>query len=355
MDDFVKIDIRSLTLTELRELFQKKGLLPYRADQVYNWLWNKGVHKFDMMTNISKESRVLLKSNFEINNIKFDLSQKSLDGTIKNTVRLNDNYIIESVLIPTKKRRTACISSQVGCSLDCNFCATSQMKRMRNLNLDEIYDQVFLMNKQSLNLFNKPLTNIVFMGMGEPLMNYNNVIGAIDKITHPSFLGFSSNRITLSTSGIPKLIEKLADDNVKTELAVSLHSARKRIREYIMPFTKKFPLKTLKNSLIYWQDKTNKIITFEYIVWDKINDLKEDIEALLGFCKGLKTKVNLIEYNSIENNEFRQSDEKVIELYKEELNKLNIIATIRKSRGRDIDAACGQLANKSETFLNLNN
>ena len=353
MDDFEKIDIRVLTLTQLREIFVNKGLLSYRADQVYNWVWNKGVHSFDLMTNISRESRSLLKLNFEINRIKFDISQKSFDGTIKNTVRLNDNNIVEAVLIPTKNRRTACVSSQVGCSLNCEFCATSKMKNIRNLKKDEIFDQVFLMNKQSLNYYNKPLTNIVFMGMGEPLMNYNNVLSAIDKITDPSFLGFSPSRITISTSGIPKLIKKLADDGVKTELAVSLHSARKKIREKIMPFSTKFPLETLKESLGYWQNKNRKILTLEYIVWNLINDLEDDINALIEFCKGLNVKVNLIEYNPIGSIDFKQAKKSVINLYKKELGKSNITVTIRKSRGKDIDAACGQLANKSKKFLSL--
>jgi len=353
LDDFEKIDIRVLTLNQLREIFVNKGLLSYRADQVYNWVWNKGVHSFDLMTNISRESRSLLKLNFEINRIKFDISQKSFDGTIKNTVRLNDNNIVEAVLIPTKNRRTACVSSQVGCSLNCEFCATSKMKNIRNLKKDEIFDQVFLMNKQSLNYYNKPLTNIVFMGMGEPLMNYNNVLSAIDKITDPSFLGFSPSRITISTSGIPKLIKKLADDGVKTGLAVSLHSARKEIREKIMPFSTKFPLETLKESLGYWQNKNRKILTLEYIVWNLINDLEDDINALIEFCKGLNVKVNLIEYNPIGSIDFKQAKKSVINLYKKELGKSNITVTIRKSRGKDIDAACGQLANKSKKFLSL--
>tara|TARA_Y100000741_G_scaffold363832_1_gene353036 strand:+ start:817 stop:1884 length:1068 start_codon:yes stop_codon:yes gene_type:complete len=354
LDDSKKIDIRVLTLTQLRNIFLKKGLLSYRADQVYNWIWNKGIHSFDLMTNISKESRSLLKSNFKINRIKFDISQKSIDGTIKNTVKLNDNNLVEAVLIPTINRKTACVSSQVGCSLNCEFCATSKMKNIRNLKKEEIFDQVFLMNKQSLNYYKKPLTNIVFMGMGEPLMNYKNVISAIDKITDPSFLGFSPNRITISTSGIPKFIKKLADDKIKVGLAVSLHSAREKIREKIMPFTKNISIEKLKESLVYWQNKNKKILTLEYIVWNSINDLKEDVYALIEFCKGLLVKVNLIEYNPIGNSIFRKADNSVIELYKKELSKNKIIMTIRKSRGKDIDAACGQLANKSKKFLSLN-
>ena len=353
MDDCKKIDIRILTKYQLREIFVKKGLLSYKADQVYNWIWKKGVHSFNLMTDISKESRSFLELNFEINRVKFDISQKSIDGTIKNSVRLNDNNLVEAVLIPTKNRKTACISSQVGCSLDCEFCATSKMKKIRNLKKEEIFDQVFLMNKQSLNLYNKPLTNIVFMGMGEPLLNYNNVIAAINKITDSSFLGFSSSRITISTSGIPKFIKKLADDGIKTRLAISLHSAREEIRKKIMPFTRKIPLETLKESLVYWQNRNKKILTLEYIVFDSVNDLKEDIYALIEFCQGLRVKLNLIEYNPIENGIFKQANNKAIELYKEELIKYKITVTIRKSRGKDINAACGQLVNKSRKFLSI--
>ena len=353
MDDSEKIDIRVLTKSQLRELFANKGLLRYKADQVYNWIWKKGVHSFDLMTNISKELRSFLELNFQINRIKFDVSQKSIDGTIKNSVRLNDNNLVEAVLIPTKNRKTACVSSQVGCSLNCEFCATSKMKKIRNLKKEEIFDQVFLMNKQSLNFYNKPLTNIVFMGMGEPLLNYDNVISAINKITDPSFLGFSHNRITISTSGIPKFIKKLADDRIKTRLAISLHSAREEVRKKIMPFTEKIPLKNLKESLLYWQNRNKKILTLEYIVLDSVNDLKEDVLALIEFCKGLQVKINLIEYNPIENTTFKQANNNVIELYKNELIKHKITVTIRKSRGKDIDAACGQLVNKTKNFFNL--
>ena len=261
--------------------------------------------------------------------------------------------MVEAVLIPTKNRKTACVSSQVGCSLDCEFCATSKMKKIRNLKKEEIFDQVFLMNKQSLNIYNKPLTNIVFMGMGEPLLNYNNVIAAINKITDPSFLGFSSSRITISTSGIPKFIKKLADDGIKTRLAISLHSAREEIRKKIMPFTRKIPLETLKESLVYWQNRNKKILTLEYIVFDSVSDLKEDIYALIEFCQGLRVKLNLIEYNPIENGIFKQANNKAIELYKKELIKYKITVTIRKSRGKDINAACGQLVNKSRKFLSI--
>ena len=341
-----KNDIRSLTLDELTSFFQKNSLPSYKAKQVYEWLWKKSCLSFDEMTNISLETRKLLKNKFVINHINIDRFQKSNDGTIKNAIALFDDLFVESVLIPTKNRTTACVSSQVGCSLDCEFCATSKMDRIRNLNPDEIYDQVATINSQSLNYYGKPLSNIVFMGMGEPLLNYNNVIKGIKKITSKDGLGMSPKRITVSTSGISKMIIKMADDNVKFNLAVSLHSAIEKTRNEIMPFTKKFPLNDLKQAIKHWYSKTKKIVTYEYIVWDNINDDDEHINALVDFCKFSPSKVNLIEYNSTENSLFNSASDNIIDRYIDALEKNKIPVTIRKSRGKDIDAACGQLANK---------
>lgn len=341
-----KNDIRSLTLDELISFFQKNDLPSYKANQVYNWLWKKSCLSFDEMTNISLETRKLLKNKFVINHINIDRFQKSNDGTIKNAIALFDDLFVESVLIPTKNRTTACVSSQVGCSLDCEFCATSKMDRIRNLNPDEIYDQVATINSQSLNYYGKPLSNIVFMGMGEPLLNYNNVIEGIKKITSKNGLGMSPKRITVSTSGISKMIIKMADDNVKFNLAVSLHSAIEKTRNEIMPFTKKFPLNDLKQAIKHWYSKTKKIVTYEYIVWNNINDDDEHINALVDFCKFSPSKVNLIEYNSTENSLFNSASDNIIDKYIDALEKNKIPVTIRKSRGKDIDAACGQLANK---------
>ena len=341
-----KNDIRSLTLDELTSFFQKNSLPSYKAKQVYEWLWKKSCLSFDEMTNISLETRKLLKNKFVINHINIDRFQKSNDGTIKNAIALFDDLFVESVLIPTKNRTTACVSSQVGCSLDCEFCATSKMDRIRNLNPDEIYDQVATINSQSLNYYGKPLSNIVFMGMGEPLLNYNNVVEGIKKITSKNGLGMSPKRITVSTSGISKMIIKMADDNVKFNLAVSLHSAIEKTRNEIMPFTKKFPLNDLKQAIKHWYSKTKKIVTYEYIVWNNINDDDEHINALVDFCKFSPSKVNLIEYNSTENSLFNSASDNIIDRYIDALEKNKIPVTIRKSRGKDIDAACGQLANK---------
>lgn len=342
-----KKDIRALSKQDLRQIFTDLGEQPFRGDQVFAWLWNKGVHSFEEMTNLSLPTRKYLEENFNINHIQVDKLQRSQDGTIKNAVKLHDGLIVESVLIPTDKRTTACVSSQVGCSLDCKFCATARLKRMRNLKPDEIYDQVVAIDRQSRLYYNRPLSNIVFMGMGEPLMNYNNVLKAIDKITSPEGLHMSSKRITISTSGVPKMIVKMADDQVPVKLAVSLHSAIQTTRETIMPFAKNFTLPDLKKALQYWYSRTKSKVTFEYVVWKNINDQTQDIEALVQFCKYVPSKVNLIEYNPIGDDNFKQASSTAIDNYIAALEKEKIAVTVRRSRGKDIDAACGQLANKS--------
>jgi len=347
----MKIDIRSLTENQIIEFFLDKGFDSYRGKQVYEWIWKKSIYSFDDMTNLSKDLRIMLDTNFVINHIEVDKIQKSSDGTIKNAVKLFDDYTVESVLIPTDDRTTACVSSQVGCSLDCKFCATSKLKRMRNLNPDEIYDQVVTINNQSLKYFKRPLSNIVFMGMGEPLMNYNNLIESIEKISSDKGLNMSQKRIVVSTSGIPKMIKKLADENLKVNLALSLHSAVEETRNQIMPFSTKFSLEDIKESLLYWYSKTKRRITFEYIVWKGINDTVEDVNALVGYCKSIPSKVNLIEYNTIGDKNFISANDNIINLYRDLLEKNKITVTVRRSRGKDIDAACGQLANKE---VNLN-
>ncbi len=331
----------------LRDFFVARGDSAFRGNQVYQWLWQKGAHQFEDMTNLSKETRALLDEHFVINHIEVDQMQRSIDGTIKNAVRLHDGLIVESVLIPTSKRTTACVSSQVGCSLDCKFCATARLKKMRNLNADEIYDQVVAIDKESRLYQNMPLSNIVFMGMGEPLMNYNNVLKAIEKITSDEGLGMSPRRITVSTSGIPKMIKKMADQEVKFNLAVSLHSAIDQVRTSIMPFNETFPLSELRAALEYWYAKTKNRITYEYVVWKGVNDSQKDIDALVRFCKFSPAKVNLIEYNPIDGGDYMQASEESIQNYIKTLEANRITVTLRRSRGKDIDAACGQLANKS--------
>lgn len=341
-----KKDIRKLKLEELKEFFIAQGDKAFRAQQVYEWLWKKSCKDFDEMTNLSLPTRELLKANFTINHIRVDEMQRSEDGTIKNAVKLHDGLIVESVLIPTEKRITACVSSQVGCSLDCKFCATARLKRMRNLDADEIYDQVAAIQQQSELFFNRPLTNIVFMGMGEPLLNYNNVMAAIEKITSPKGLNMAARRLTVSTVGIAKMIRKMADDGVKFNLAVSLHSAIDETRSSIMPINDTNRLEELGEAIQYWYAKRKRKVTYEYVVWEGINDTLEDAQALLKFCKLVPCKVNLIEYNPIDEGQFQQASDDQLKMYQDLLERHGITTRIRKSRGKDIDAACGQLANK---------
>ncbi|WBL42511.1 23S rRNA (adenine(2503)-C(2))-methyltransferase RlmN [Algoriphagus halophytocola] len=348
MEAIQKKDIRKLSLAQLEEFFLAHGEKKFRAKQVYEWLWNKSLKNFDEMSNISLSTREMLKNHFEINHILVDLMQHSSDGTIKNAVKLYDNKIVESVLIPTTKRITACVSSQVGCSLDCNFCATARLKRMRNLNPDEIYDQVVAIKDEAEKYFDRPLTNIVFMGMGEPLLNYANVLEAIDKITSPEGLGMAPRRITVSTVGVTKMIRKLADDEVRFNLAVSLHSAINETRSLLMPINDSNPVEELGEALKYWYSKTKRKVTYEYVVWDGINDDERHARALAKFCKIIPSKVNLIQYNPIDEGDFCQAKQEAVDMYVRVLESQGIIAKVRKSRGQDIDAACGQLANKNE-------
>lgn len=342
-----KRDIRKLSVGELETIFIDRGEKSYRARQVYEWLWKKSVKSFEQMTNLSAPTRLWLNEEFSIHHIHVDSMQKSADGTMKNAVKLHDGLIVESVLIPAPKRITACVSSQVGCSLACAFCATARLKRQRNLSADEIYDQVVAIREQSELFFGRPLTNIVFMGMGEPLLNYANVLAAIEKITSPQGLNMAARRITVSTVGISRMIRKMADDQVKFNLAVSLHAAENELRSSIMPINESNPLEELGEALRYWYHKTKSKVTFEYIVWKGINDTPLQAQHLLTFCKQVPCKVNLIEYNPIDDDGFWQAGEEIIQHYIDVLEKHGITTRVRKSRGRDIDAACGQLANKS--------
>ena len=320
----------------------------FRAKQVYEWLWKKSCISFEEMSNISKELRTKLEDNFVINNVKINNSQFSADKTIKNSFILHDNHLIEGVLIPTTDRITACVSSQVGCSLTCKFCATGYMERKRNLNPDEIYDQVVLIHQQAMQNYGQPLSNIVYMGMGEPLLNYKNVMESIEKITGEEGLNMAAKRITVSTAGIAKMIKKLGDDNVKFNLALSLHAANDEKRNTIMPINEQNSLKALAEALKYYYAKTKNPVTYEYIVFDGFNDTLQDAAELARFCKHLPCKVNIIEYNPIAFADFLNAGEDRIEAFADHLRKNGINTNIRRSRGKDIDAACGQLAIKDK-------
>jgi len=343
-----KIDVRRLTLEALEKYFSEIGEKSFRAKQVYSWLWEKAVSDFDQMSNLSKDLRNKLKELFTINAAKVHISQFSNDRTIKNTFKLYDDNLIEGVLIPAPERMTACVSSQVGCSLTCKFCATGYMERKRNLNPDEIYDQVVLLDQQSKLNYNHPLTNIVYMGMGEPLLNYANVMKSIERITAEDGLNMAARRITVSTAGIAKMIKKLGDDNVKFNLALSLHAANDAKRNEIMPINEQNSLSALAEALKYYFSKTKNPVTYEYILFDNFNDELEDAAELVAFCKHLPCKVNIIEYNPISFADFTNTKEAKTDAFAAYLKKQGINVNIRRSRGKDIDAACGQLAVKQQ-------
>lgn len=343
-----KKDIRALTLDELKDVFVQNGEQAFRAKQVYEWLWKKSARTFDEMTNLSKITRELLQSNFAINAVAVDDMQVSRDRTIKNAFKLYDGKIVEGVLIPSTTRMTACVSSQVGCSLTCKFCATGRLERLRNLNADEIYDQVALIKKQAEERYKTPLTNIVYMGMGEPLLNYKNVMDSITKITSPEGLNMSPQRITVSTAGVSKMIKKLADDGVKFNLALSLHAANDTKRNYIMPINESNSLEALAEALKYFYEKTGTRVTYEYIAFKDFNDGLEDAKELAEFCKNVPCKLNIIEYNPIDEGEFKQTTPERLNAFVNFLESKNLVVNVRRSRGKDIDAACGQLANKNK-------
>lgn len=343
-----KLDIRSLSFEQLKHEMDLLGEKAFRAKQIYEWLWQKAAHSFDSMTNLSLDLRNKLDERFCINAVKVHSHQVSNDRTVKFAFKLFDGHLIEGVLIPANDRMTACVSSQVGCSLTCKFCATGYMERKRNLNPDEIFDQVVLINETSREFYNKNLSNIVYMGMGEPLLNYANVMKSIERITSPSGLGMSPQRITVSTAGIAKMIKKLGDDEVRFNLALSLHAANDAKRNEIMPINESNNLDVLAESLQYFYEKTGTRVTFEYIAFNQFNDSEQDAAELYQFWKRVPSKINIIEYNPISFADFINSKEDRLDKFKNYLEKKGVIVNVRRSRGKDIDAACGQLAIKEK-------
>lgn len=342
----MKKDIRLQSLSEIEEFLTGHGEKSYRGRQVQEWLWMKSAISFDEMSNLSARTRELLSSHFSINPLTVNQMQASADGTIKSSFRLFDEHLVEGVLIPADDRMTACVSSQIGCSLSCKFCATGYMDRIRNLDPGEIYDQVVHIRRQAQDRYHMPLTNIVFMGMGEPLLNYGNVISAIDRITSPDGLNMSPRRITVSTAGIAKMIKRLGDDQVKFNLALSLHAANDEKRGTIMPINDNNKLETLAQALQYFYSKTHNQITCEYIVFNDFNDSLDDAKELLQFTRKVPSKVNLIEYNPISEAGYQNTTASKLDRFAAYLEKNRVNVTVRRSRGKDIDAACGQLANR---------
>ncbi|PSR14221.1 MAG: 23S rRNA (adenine(2503)-C(2))-methyltransferase RlmN [Bacteroidetes bacterium] len=344
----IKLDIRQLTPTDLLAIVEGMGEPSFRAKQIDEWLWKRSVRSFAEMTNLSKALRDQLEQSYVINTITEDKVQHSADGTIKSRFRLHDGHLIESVLIPVPEdnRFTVCVSSQVGCSLTCKFCATGQMKRHRNLEAAEIYDQVVLVNAQALEKFGHPLTNIVYMGMGEPLLAYRPMLESIERITSPEGLNMAPRRITVSTAGIAKMIERLANDATKVNLALSLHAADDDKRNEIMPINEQNNLAVLMDSLSYFYQQTGNRISYEYIAFQDFNDSLDDARNLLKLCQRFPVRLNIIEYNPIDGADFQKASEHRIDDFARYLRERGVMVTVRRSRGKDIDAACGQLANK---------
>ena len=341
-------NIRGLSLPDVEQYFETLGEKKFRAKQVYEWLWLKPVQSFDAMTNLSKELRSKLNQDFLLPGLTIDATQFSEDGTVKTRFKTHDGHLVEGVLIPTASRFTACVSSQIGCSLSCKFCATGYMERKRNLDFDEIYDEVAMINQQCEKIHGKKLTNIVFMGMGEPLLNYKNVLKSIERITSPDGLAMSPKRITVSTAGVAKQIRQLGDDKVKFKLALSLHAANDRKRHEIMPINDTNNIQSLIDALNYFYKQTKNEITFEYILFKDFNDSLQDADELIKMYRQVPADlVNLIEYNPIDFAKFEKPDEEKVQAFMHYLEKHKVNVRLRRSRGKDIDAACGQLANKN--------
>lgn len=345
----VKIkNIRALDAAQLKEAVVEMGEKPFRAQQLWDWLWKKNVGSFGEMLNLSKSFREQLATNYIIEKVQIDSEQVSGDGTVKFGMRLADGNLVEGVLIPTPGRITACVSSQVGCSLSCKFCATGYLDLKKNLLFYEIYDQVDLIAKEAQARFGRPLTNIVYMGMGEPLLNYRNVLTSIERITSPDAMGMSPRRITVSTAGISKMIKKLGDDEVKFEFALSLHAANDEKRSQIMPINEHNSLEALQEALTYFHEKTGTRVTYEYIVFHNFNDTLEDARELLEFSRLIPSKVNIIEYNPISEATFKNTGKDKLDQFKDFLESKGVIVNLRRSRGKDVDGACGQLALKNK-------
>ncbi len=340
-------DIRKMTLAEIKDFLTHRGEQGFRAKQIYEWLWKKSATDFEQMTNLSVPLRTLLNEQFAIQAITLDKKQVSSDQTIKSAFRLHDGHLIEGVLIPADDRMTACVSSQVGCSLTCKFCATGYMDRKRNLDAAEIYDQVVAIRNQAETHYQTPLTNIVYMGMGEPLLNYANVLESVEKITSPEGLNMSPKRITVSTAGVAKMIKKLGDDEVKFRLALSLHAANDTKRNQLMPINETNTLAALREALQYFYKKTGNRLTYEYIIFHDFNDTLQDAKELYEFTKHTPCKVNIIEYNPIAEANYHNAETDKITQFSQFLESKDVVVNIRRSRGKDIDAACGQLAGKN--------
>ncbi|MCS6916678.1 MAG: 23S rRNA (adenine(2503)-C(2))-methyltransferase RlmN [Chitinophagales bacterium] len=343
----LKRNLRQLTRGQLEQWLKEQGEPAYRAGQIQEWLWQKGAVSFSEMSNVPMKLRQKLAEQFLFAPLSINQRQQSRDQTIKLRFVTHEGFRIEGVLIFSEGRVTACVSSQVGCSLTCAFCATGRMGRQRNLSSDEIVEQVLLLRKEALQAAGTSLTNVVYMGMGEPLLNYREVVRSLEMLTAPDGLALSPRRITVSTAGIAKLMRRLADDGVRVRLALSLHATTDEQRNRIMPINEENQLESLIAALRYYHERSGSRISLEYILFAGFNDTMEDARRLLKLARQLPgVHVNLIEYNEVPGLSFRGSDAVTVKRFQEFLERYGIAATVRHSRGRDIDAACGQLANR---------
>ncbi len=343
-----KDDIRAFTEEELVSLCEQLGHRAFRGKQIAEWLWKHRVNSFDDMLNLSKSLRAELAERFTIHSALADDVQESQDGSVKVGFRLYDGELVEGVLIPAGERMTACISSQVGCSLRCAFCATARIPMRRNLSAGEIVDQVDDLGRRAVERFDRPLTNIVYMGMGEPLSNYHEVVRSMRLLTWEKGFDISAKRITLSTAGLAPEMNRLAEEGLPINLALSLHAATDPVRRNLMSSAREYPLEELAEAVKHWNRVHGEKVTLEYLLLAGHNDSEEAARTLVQFASNLPCKVNIIEYNPVVGIPFRASDRTVTDRFAATLADAGITVTVRHSSGKDIDAACGQLAGRAE-------
>lgn len=346
MGSLLKQNIRHLSFEELGKQITEWGFKRSQAKLIYESVWYHFATDFNTIALLSKDVLSLLSEHYFIPQTKIHNTQISEDGTIKCSFQMHDAHLIEGVLIPTENRVTVCVSSQVGCSLSCSFCATGYMERKRNVDFDEIVDQVVLLNLLAIEHYKMPISNVVFMGMGEPMLNYQNVLQAIEKLTDQKGLSIAPKRITVSTAGVAKMIRKLGDEKIKVNLALSLHAANDGKRNKIMGINESNNLNALTEALNYFYAQSKNEITLEYILLQGFNDTIEDADELIAFAQKVPSHlVNILEYNAIANADFQKPEEEVMNRFLRHLHQHKINAHLRRSRGKDIAAACGQLAN----------
>lgn len=343
-------DLKSLNRIQIKEFFEQLGFQKFRADQVFQWMYQKNVASFDEMTNLSKSDRELLKEKASIYSIRPVQEQLSADGTTKFLFELHDGKRIESVLIPeffddgVADRLTVCVSSQVGCVFGCAFCATGKMGLFRNLTIGEIVDQLAYINLHTLEKYGKRITNVVYMGMGEPFHNYDHVIESAHIVCEPKSIGLSPKRITISSVGLTKMIQRFGKEKQPFNLAISLHAPNDEKRDKIMPINESLDLVSLKEALQFYFKQTENPITYEYLLFDQFNDSKEDAMQLAQIARWVPSKINIIMYNKVLDVVLNRASEERLDAFMRVLNKQKVRATVRRSRGDDIDAGCGQLA-----------